>query len=279
MLISSIVLVCVNIVLNYVFIVVLSLGTTGAAIATGLSYFSAFLMHVGPLVRKKNPIHVFAGKFHLYILKNIVYNGSSEGVTSISTAITTFIFNVTFMKYYGESGVASFTIINYMAQMATLIMFGVSDGVSPLISFNFGAGEKNRVAKILRLSIIVNLVAGVISYAVIWFYSRNLIALFAGGDQMLIDLSYSGAKLYGLSFLLCGFNILISSYFTSLGRALESILVSASRGLVFVILGVVTLPLIFGEVGIWLAVPFADVITVFVCFFLLSRYHRHDISA
>ncbi len=131
----------VNIFLDYLFLVKLDLGIVGAALATGTAYSSALFMVIGPMIKKENIINIFKGKFYKKCIGPVLFNGSSEGVTSISIASTIFLFNLMMMRVAGEDGVAAFTTINYIATMGTLVLFGISDGVGPIVSYNYGYGS------------------------------------------------------------------------------------------------------------------------------------------
>lgn len=270
-LIASIVCVFANIGFNYLFIVVFQLEMTGAALATSLAYALGFAINLEPILNKKTVINIYVGKFDLDLLKKALYNGSSEGISGAATAITVLVFNLTFIHFYGESGVSAFTIVSYIAQFTSMIMFGMADGVTPIVSYNFGAKLHERVKKVMCISVIGNTIVGVIAFLTVLFFGENLIRLFADGDAGLIELTYFGAKIYAISFLFSGFNLMISAYFTSTGDALKSVMISSSRGLIFILLGIFTLPWIFDVTGVWLVAPFADVMCVFVSIFVLTR--------
>ncbi|MEG3007642.1 MAG: MATE family efflux transporter, partial [Oscillospiraceae bacterium] len=199
----------------------------------------------------------------------MAYNGSSEGISSVATALSMFLFNTALMKVSGESGIAAFSIINYISQVGYMVLFGISDGVRPIISYNYGAKNKDRLMEILKSSIIVNLVIGVIIFIVLTIFSGPLIKIFLKDGKDVLDLARNGARIYGLTFLFNGINIFVSGYFTAIDDAKSSIIVAASRGIVFILIGISTLPYIFGINGIWGTTVFAEVITAFMCFRLL----------
>lgn len=270
-LIGTLTSIVANILLNFLLIAVLDLKILGAGLATGISYTIGFLINIPPLLNRNSLLNIYKGKFNFTLLKKMFLNGSSEGITSMSQAVSALVFNLTFMHYYGELGVSAFTIISYIAMMSNLIMFGLVDGVSPIISYNFGANLNDRVKKVFNISLIINISIGVISYIFILLCGETLISFYAKGNTELIELTYAGAKIYGVSFLICGINILVSSYFTAIGEALKSVIVSASRGLIFILIGISTLPYLFGVTGVWLVPPFADLITLFISFLLLKK--------
>lgn len=270
-LVSMIISVVLNIILDYLLINKFNLGIKGAALATGISYTMAFLINMIPFVSKKTIINLYKGRFDKSVLFQMIYNGSSEGVSSISNAISMFLFNTALMKIAGENGIAAFSIINYIAQVGYMVLFGISDGIRPIISYNFGAQNENRVNKTLKISIIVNIIIGAIIFIVMATFSKQLIEIFLKDGKYVVEIASTGAKIYGIAFLFNGTNILISSYFTAIDDPKNSIIVAMSRGIVFILIGIVILPYIFGINGIWITIVFADIITILLCYRLLNN--------
>lgn len=270
-LVSMVVAVILNVVLDYLLIKYLDLGIKGAALATGISYSVAFFINIIPFLSKKTVINIYKGKFDKSEIFPMMYNGSSEGVSSISNALSMFLFNTALMKIAGEGGIAAFSIINYIAQVGYMVLFGIADGIRPIISYNFGADNNERVAKLLKSSIVVNIVIGTIIFLVMSMFSEPLINIFLKDGKSVLAIASTGAKIYGLAFLFNGLNILISSYFTAIDDAKSSIIVAASRGIIFIVVGIFILPYIFGINGIWGTIVFAELITILICFKLLNK--------
>lgn len=269
-LVSMIVAVLLNVVLDYLLIKKFNMGIEGAAIATGLSYTVAFIINITPFLNKKTIINIYKGKFDNKELFPMVYNGSSEGVSSISTALSMFLFNTALMKIAGEGGIAAFSIINYIAQVGYMVLFGIADGVRPIISYNYGAKNSERVSKILKVSTIANLVIGIIIFLIMSVFSEPLINIFLKDGKSILEIASNGARIYGLAFLFNGVNILVSSYFTAIDDPKSSIIVAASRGMVFILVGIMVLPYLFGINGIWGTIVFAEVITILICMKLIK---------
>ncbi len=270
-LVSMIISVVLNIILDYLLINKFNLGIKGAALATGISYTMAFLINIIPFVSKKTIINLYKGRFDKSVLFQMIYNGSSEGVSSISNAISMFLFNTALMKIAGENGIAAFSIINYIAQVGYMVLFGISDGIRPIISYNFGAENENRVNETLKISIIVNIIIGAIIFIVMATFSKQLIEIFLKDGKYVVEIASTGAKIYGIAFLFNGTNILISSYFTAIDDPKNSIIVAMSRGIVFILIGIVIFPYIFSINGIWLTIVFADIMTILLCYRLLKN--------
>lgn len=262
----------VNITLNYILIKKLQLGITGAALATGLSYSSVFLVVVSPMLKRENVINLFVGKFNKSTIVPVVYNGSSEAMSALATVVSAYLFNNAFIEIAGESGVAAFTSINYIAQFGMLTVFGIADGITSIISYNYGAKEFDRVKSIVKLSSVVSFIVCIATFIVLFFFSDSLIKLFVGSDKFILDLAINGAKIYALAFIFNGFSIIYSSYFTAIGYAKESIIIALSRGLVFIVIGITVLPKLIGINGIWFTVPFAELITFVISLYLINKY-------
>ncbi len=262
----------VNITLNYILIKKLQLGITGAALATGLSYSSVFLVVVSPMLKRENIINLFVGKFNKSTIVPVVYNGSSEAMSALATVVSAYLFNNAFIEIAGESGVAAFTSINYIAQFGMLTVFGIADGITSIISYNYGAKEFDRVKSIVKLSSVVSFIVCIATFIVLFFFSDSLIKLFVGSDKFILDLAINGAKIYALAFIFNGFSIIYSSYFTAIGYAKESIIIALSRGLVFIVIGITVLPKLIGINGIWFTVPFAELITFMISLYLMNKY-------
>ena len=250
-----------NIGLDFLLIKHMELGVMGAAFATGVAYISALLIVVPAMLKKDNIVNIFKGRFDGSIILPMIYNGSSEGVVSIATATTAYVFNMAFMKIAGEAGVAAFTTINYISQFGILVMFGISDGIGPILSYNYGNNQQERLDDTLKLASRVNIGVGLALFFTLFMFGRQLVSLFAKGNDQILSLAVRGSKIYAFAFLVCGFNIINSGYFTAIGEARASIIIAASRGIVFIVLGINILPALMGTGGIWFTVPFAEYAT------------------
>lgn len=262
----------VNITLNYLLIKTLGFGILGAALATGVSYSSVFLIVVWPMLNKKNIINIFVGKFNFQTIIPVVYNGSSEAMAAIATAVSAYLFNMAFISIIGESGIAAFTSINYIAQIGMFIIFGLGDGIGSIISYNYGAKLYSRVKSTFKLAVKISLVVGICTFIILFFFSKNLVQLFVSSSPEILQIAIDGSKLYAFAFILNGFNTLSSCYFTAIGYAKESVLIALCRGLIFIVIGITVLPNILGLNGIWLTIPFAEITTLFISFYLMNKH-------
>lgn len=267
-----------NIFLDYLAVGVLGLGTAGAAAATGLAYLAGLLVVVRPLLSKETVLNVRDGVFRPKEILHASFNGASEGVNYVAAALTVFLLNRSFMEAAGEGGVAAFTIISYVGNFVTLLMFGMSDGSGPIISNNYGAGNWDRIRKTLRTAVISNFILGLVLFAAFWIWGQELISLFLDGETEgeVIAMAAAGARIYGLCFLASGFNIVQSGYYTALGDAVSSVIIAAGRGIVFVALGLALFPGMFGINGVWFSLPFGEFATAVLCVGMYGRKGRRQ---
>lgn len=261
---GAILSVSVNIVLDFLLIKIFHMGLEGAAIATGIAYMAVFVFVTSPLLDRKKTINIHQGRFDKTVIPHMLYNGSSEGVVSLALALSVYILNLAFMENFGETGVAAFTTINYLSQLAIFIMLGISDGISPILSYNYGFQKYDRVKGILKLAAKIDLILGSALFLTVYFFGSQLVSFFVEPNTEVFNMAVAGARFFAIAFFMNGVNIMNSGYFTAIGRAGTSIIISASRGIVFIILGVRVLPIFFGVNGIWLTMPFAELMALMI---------------
>lgn len=272
---GTITTVSANIILDFIAVKILQLGVVGAASATGLAYLAGLFIVSPPFFMKKTVLNLFEGHFCAREILMAAFNGSSEGVTYAANALTVFLLNRSFMNFAGAGGVAAFTVISYAGNFVTLIMFGMSDGISPILSNNYGAGQKHRIQSTLRIALAANFLIGVLLFIIFNLFGENLIRIFVDNaeDASIIQMAADGAKIYGICFLANGFNIVQSGYHTALGNAVASITIAASRGIVFIVIGIALFSALWGINGVWFTLPFAELMTVLCCL-IISRKQR-----
>ncbi len=266
-----------NVVLSIVF-VKMGMGTFGTGLGTGLSFTAGFAISASVIWREvcRMPnLRGAKGAFSGRMLWRIAYNGSSEGLAEVSIAITTFLFNRTLMEYAGTDGVAAFTLINYILFVGVNVMFGVANGVIPIISYNFGAKQEKRILGISRLAVRSNLLVGVVLMLALWIFGKQIIGMFIPPTEAHVtELAVNGARIVSLAFLFNRFNLFAASFFTAVDDAFLSLVVGAMRGLAFLVIGIFTLPHLWGVTGIWLTTPVAEIVTMLIVFGLMRRWRR-----
>lgn len=253
-----------NILLDYIFIVKFGLGLVGAGIASGIAFTIGFLFALSHYLKKDSILKFCKVEFDFKKIVRIFYNGSSEGITQFAVAFSTFIFNIVLMIRIGEMGVSAFSIILYIASLVIAIFSGICNGISPIISFNYGANNKDRINKILKIAISTIIIIGISSTILMIFGGETLIKMFSKGDAELIRITAEATKLYSVAFVFNGLNILTSAYFTALEDAKTSAIISVLRGVILILIFIIILPIILGDIGIWLTVPASELVTVFI---------------
>ncbi len=264
-----------NVVLDYVFMVPLNLGITGAALATGIGYLiPAFIGLFYFFFNKKIPLHFSKPLFDLKDLVETCFNGSSEMVTNIALAVSTYLFNINFMRFYGEDGVAAITIVMYFQFVLNAILFGYASGVAPIISYKYGEDNKTELKKIHRSNMIFVLVVSIASYAIGLLSSDFVISVFTPKGSNVYMIAQSDFPLYALAFILMGVAIYASSLFTALSNGKISALISFIRTFLCQVLALIIMPELWKETGLWLALPAAELAGMIVGVYCLVNFRK-----
>ncbi len=262
----------VNIVLDYVFIKIAGMGTAGAAMATGLGYSVTAVVGFIVFSNKNNLLHFTKPSFSFAVVKRAVSNGCSEMATALVTGITTLIFNWTMLRYVGENGVAAITIIMYVLMFVSSLFSGYSYGVAPMISYHYGAENKEKLRRLVRKSIKIIGIISIISLITSIVITKPLVGIFTRPDNPVFELAVTGNRICSIALLFIGFNIFSSGMFTALNNGLISAILAFSRSFVFMIICLLALPVLFGVTGIWLANPAAELMAVLLAFTMFIKY-------
>lgn len=258
-----------NMILDWLFVAVLGWGTPGAAIATGIGQTIGSLI---PLIyfsssKNKSTLHLHWAKIQPRIIGMAASNGFSELMSNISQSIVGMLYNLQLIRYFGSDGVAAYGVLMYLGMIFIAVFFGYSMGVSPVISFNYGAGNKKELRSLFKKSMVINVVMGLVMTVAAYTLSGVLSQIFVGYDKDLYDLTINAFHVFALLFLGAGINIFASAFFTALNNGLISALISFMRSFVLQALFVFMLPSIFGANGIWWAVVAAELFGLLISFF------------
>ncbi len=251
-----------NVGLDYLFVGVYGLGTLGAAWGTTLSITASALIGLVYFLRFGN-IRFARPKADAKVLLKSCTNGSSEMFTEFSTGITTLLFNLMVMKYFGEDGVAAVTIIMYIYYFFISFYMGIAVAVAPVVSYNVGAQNPDKIREMLRYSFRTIAVTAALILAASLLGGQAIIHLFVQSGNV-FDITWQALRLFSPVFVFIGFNVFLSGYFTALGNGLTSAVISLLRSLVLVVVFIAVLPLLLEENGIWLTMPFSEAATVLV---------------
>ena len=264
-----------NIVLDYVFIVLCGFGVSGAALATSIGYSIPGLFGlIYFAVSRKGTLYFVKPVFRWGVLFKCCINGSSEMVNNLAVAVTTFLFNVLMLKYAGEAGVAAITIVLYAQFLMTSAFMGFSSGIAPVVSFNYGSGNVRQLKKIFKISVWVIAVVSAEVFVIAETCSDVVIMVFTPAGSEVFGLTKYGFAIFSFSFLCTGMNIFASALFTAFSNGKISAILSFLRTFVFLTSCLLFLPLFWGVDGIWLAVPVAEVMALFVSVYYLVRFKK-----
>lgn len=266
-----------NIVLDYLFIAVFRWGIAGAAVATAISETVGGLFPILYFARKNESLlQLVKAPLDLRALGKACANGSSELMTNLSMSIVNSLYNLQLISIAGENGVAAYGTIMYVNFIFIAIFLGYSIGSAPIIGYHYGAGSHDELKNLLRMSLSIVGICGILLILLAQIMAAPLAGIFVGYDSELEAVTCHGFRLYAVSFLICGFNIFGSAFFTALGNGIVSAAISFLRTLVFQTAVLLTLPLILGINGIWLAMAVAEALTLIITvWFLVNRRKQY----
>lgn len=270
---------CTNMVLDALFIAVFHMGVIGAALATGLSQTVGGLLPLIFFLRKNNgsKLHMVRTRMELRPIIQACTNGASELMTNISSSVVSMLYNHQLLRLAGENGVSAYGVLMYVQFIFAAVYIGYSIGTSPIVGYNYGAQNYSELKNMRSKSIKTMLTAGVIMVIIAEVLAPVLAGIFVGYDQELFDMTVHAFRLFSFTFLLSGFNIWCSSFFTALNNGAISAAVSFLRTLVFQLAAVLILPIFFELDGVWISVAFAEVCAFIISvIFLLAKRKKYN---
>lgn len=266
-----------NMVLDALFTAVLPWGLAGAAAATALSQLVGGVIPLIYFGRKNSSLlRLTRFRFDLRALAKACGNGSSEFLSSASGSLVSMLYNIQLLKYAGENGVAAYGVLMYVNMIFLAIFIGYSVGVAPVIGFQYGAGNRAELHSLLKKSLTIIGGTAVLMFAAGELLAEPLTLLYVGYDAELLALTLRAFSIFSFSFLLAGFSIFGSAFFTALNNGAVSAVISILRTLVFQIFAVLTFPLLWDIDGIWLSIVGAEVMAVVVTvIFLFAKRKKY----
>lgn len=262
--------VVLNILLDYWFAARLGWGVSGIGAASLISALVSLACSLYYFLRKAAAYRFGAFRVSGITAIRMILNGSSEFIGEMSTGIAMFAYNAVIMRKAGVDGVTAFTIVGYVAYGFSMIIVGFGQGASPLISFVYGAEAKDLAARIRKETCRYVFGAGVLVFLVMTGVSGWYGSVFVQSETVKGMVRY-GMKIFMVSFFFSGFNAVTSFYFTAVGKAFESAVISCSRGLAVLLLCIAALPALFGMTGVWMAAPATEIITLFFTVWFLHQ--------
>ena len=268
-----------NMVLDFVLVGVAGFGLAGAASATVISQMVGGVAPIFYFIKRRPGCRLCFTKplFSLRALFKACTNGASELMTNISMSLVSALYNIQLLKLFGADGVAAYGVLMYVGFVFAAVFIGYAQGCAPIVSYHYGADNHDELKNLFRKSLTLLAIAGVAMFASAQLLATPLARMFVGYDAGLMELTEHALKLYAFSFLLCGFNIFASAFFTALNNGAISAAISFLRTLVFQVFAVLVLPLVLDIDGVWYALVFAETAALVISAVLLAknrkRYH------
>ncbi len=267
-----------NMVLDALFVGGFGWGIAGAAVATGLSQCVGGILPLIYFLRPNNSLlRLCKTRLELRPILKACGNGSSELMSNISSSFVSMLYNFQLLRFAGEDGVSAYGVLMYVQFIFVAIYVGYAVGSAPIVGFHYGAKNHDELKNLLRKSTLLMASSGVVLTILAMVLAGPLAKIFVGYDQGLYDLTRHAFRVFAYSFLLAGFNIFASSFFTALNNGAVSAAISFLRTLIFQTASVLLLPLVLGVDGIWWAIfaaeVFASLISVAFLFAKRERYH------
>ncbi len=272
---ATITTVVINIVLNAFFIFGLGWGIKGSATATIISQVILLTWQLKFFSNKSFFIHFqkYAFKLKKSIVKDTLSIGSASFFMNAAACLIVIIFNQGLLKYGGDLAVGAYGIVNRIAFLFVMIVVGLNQGMQPIAGYNFGAKNYQRVTTVLKQTIFLATIVMTFGFLFVEIFPKAVVSVFTT-DTELTNLAVNGLRIVFLMFPVVGGQMVISTFFQSIGMAGKAIFMSLSRQLLFLLPCLFILPRFFGLNGIWYSMPISDCIAAFVAFILLIRQFK-----
>lgn len=269
---ATIFTVVVNTILDPIFIYGLDLGIRGAAFATVLSQFLALSWQWRLFSNKNELLHFDYSLFRLDkpIVKNIVGIGMSPFAMNACACLVVIFINTCLGKHGGDLAVGAYGIANRIGFVFVIVSMGVNQGMQPIAGYNYGAQNYDRLRKVVKLAISCATVVCTVGFLVAMFAAHPCARLFTK-DESLINLASTAIRMMMMMFPIVGFQIVVTSFFQSIGKAKVSMFLSLSRQLLFLVPALAIFSEIWGLWGIWSAMPFSDALATVVAAVMMKK--------
>ncbi|MBB5264862.1 putative MATE family efflux protein [Catenibacillus scindens] len=259
-----------NVVLDYVFMFPLNMGIFGAVLATGLAPVISIAIMSPFFIKKKNSFRLTRCSIVFKNIGGVLSCGLPSLITEASSGIVIIVFNMIILGLEGNTGVAAYGVIANLSLVVIAIYTGIAQGIQPVISSQYGSGNRAGAKTILRYALIVMSVVSVAVYGAIVLFAPEIAGIFNGENNSLLQtIAVTGLKIYFTGCLFAGFNIIVSMYFTSTESPAPAQTVSILRGFVLILPSAFILSYAAGMTGVWSAFPVTEVVVAVIALILL----------
>ncbi|GAB6167845.1 MATE family efflux transporter [Clostridium carnis] len=261
-----------NIILDYIFVIHLSYGVKGAAIATIISQGVSCLFFLSHFLKSKSKLGFVKFTFNFKALKRILSIGFPDAVTELTSGVVILLFNQTILRYIGENGVVTYSIICYVNTLVIMTMIAITQGMQPLSSYYYGKEEFITIKKLLKMSLKTILISSIVIFIICIIFAKGIVSIFIkDSNPELFSYSVTSFRIYSSAFLVLGFNVLISGFFASVEKPLSATIISLSRGFIIITICLFSLTTLFGENGIWISTLISEILCSLVSIYLLRK--------
>lgn len=269
----------INTILDPIFIFVFNWGMKGAALATILAQAVSAIWVLSYFLRGKSllKIKVKYLKLKLRYIGSILSLGAAPFAMQIAASALNVIMNNNLGDYGGDVAISGMGIVNSIVTVMIMPIFGINQGVQPIIGYNYGAKKYDRVKEAYKLAVIFATVIVTIGWIVTRLFPEQLVYLFNKKDKELIDFGTFAIKRFMIFFPIIGFQIVSSNYFQAIGKPLHSALLGLSRQVLILIPALIILPKFFGLNGVLSAGPLSDILSSMITgIFIFIELRRLD---
>lgn len=252
-----------NIILDYIFIFPLSMGMFGAALATGIAPIISLAILSSHFIRRKNKFTLKKTLLKFAAVKDIVSLGVSSLIVEVSSGIVMITFNTIILVLLGNLGVAAYSIIANLSLVVVAIFTGISQGIQPIISSNYGSKNMGVVKKTRKYAVVTAILFAIIIYIIGFIFARPLVGIFnKDGNAELTLIAINGIRIYFMAFIFVGINAIIVGYLSAIAKARQAFVISILRGFIVILPMAFILSSLMGINGVWLAFPLTELIVM-----------------
>lgn len=272
---ATIFTVVINTILDPIFIWTFELGIKGAAYATILSQLLALLWQIKIFSNKKELIHFRKGIYRLQkeLVKNIIAIGISPFAMNVCACVIVIFINKALVSYGGDLAVGAYGIANRLSFIFVMITMGINQGMQPIAGYNYGSQQLDRMMLVLKYSIIAATAVMTTGWIIGEFFPEACSKLFTK-DETLIEMASNAIRKCMIAYPIIGYQMVITNFFQSIGKAKISIFLSLSRQLLFLLPFLVILPPMLGVDGVWYSLPLSDTLSAIVALWMMTVYMK-----
>ncbi|MPQ44226.1 MATE family efflux transporter [Clostridium tarantellae] len=261
-----------NIILDYIVVIKLNWGIKGAALATGFSQMVSCFFFLKHFLSSNSKIKFTKFKISLKTLKRILSIGFPDAITELTSGIVILMFNQSILKYIGENGIITYSVITYINTLVLMTMIGITQGMQPLSSYYYGKEDSKTVLNLLKMSFKTVAIVSTFSFLISILFTKNIVSIFiSSSDINLFKYTVDSFRKFSISFLILGFNILISGFCASVEKPFNATIISISRGLIIILLVLFSMVAIFGGEAIWYVTIISETICLIISLVVLKN--------